>query len=89
MAEVVDALLDLGGAARGDTVCDHVAHRRGVRAASPDLRQALAALVLRHQVATTRSGIPALVCVSDNVWSLAVDLIAFLSARRADASVHP
>lgn len=48
MAEIVDALLELSGAAHRDVVIDRVAHRRTGQPASPGLKTELVAAFEAH-----------------------------------------
>ncbi len=61
MAEIVDALLELSGAAHRDAVIDRVAHRRTGQPASPGLKAELIAAFDTHCRALRSRGLAPLV----------------------------
>jgi hypothetical protein len=77
VAEIADALLEMGGSAHRDAVSDRVAIRRGQMSASEGLRLELAEAFDRHCAAMARKGRPALFHLpfgeGSRRWSLTPD----------------
>jgi hypothetical protein len=61
MAEIIDALLELSGAAHRDAVIDRIAHRRAGQPASPGLKAELVAAFDAHCRALRSRGLAPLV----------------------------
>jgi len=85
VAEIADALLEMGGSAHRDAVIDRVAIRRGHMVASEALRRELLEAFGRYCAAMARKGRPALFHLpfgeGSRRWSLTRDVMRSVSEQ--------
>jgi hypothetical protein len=87
VAEIADALLEMGGSAHRDAVIDRVAIRRGQRSVSEGLRIELVEAFDRYCAAMARKGRPALFHLpfgeGSRRWSLTWDVMRSVTEQPA------